>query len=126
MRSYGQSEQVQTNSKKQRLASVEELKQRGTIKFGYRQEGIAREGFLAWFEGQIVCYENACRHVPITLDYGDGDFFTSDRSHFICRTHGAMYEPLSGQCVAGPCPGAFLKRLPTEISGGEIFLLTED
>lgn len=108
---------------KRRLASVAELKERGTIKFGYRQEGIAREGFLAWAGEKAVCYENVCRHVPITLDYGDGEFFTSDRSLFICRTHGAMYEPLTGECVAGPCAGAFLKPLEIETIEGEIFLI---
>jgi nitrite reductase/ring-hydroxylating ferredoxin subunit len=109
----------------QRLASLDELRKRGTIKFTFREEGISREGFLAWFEGQVVCYENVCRHVPITLDYGDGQFFTPDRAHFICQTHGATYEPLTGKCIAGPCPGAHLKRLPIALEGSEIFLLTE-
>ena len=108
---------------KQRLASLEELQKRGTIKFCYREEGISREGFLAWHEGEVVCYENVCRHVPITLDYGDGRFFTPDGKHILCQTHGAMYEPLTGKCVAGPCPGTFLKRLEFAIDGDEIFLI---
>ena len=108
---------------RQRLASLKELKERGTIKFGYRELGIAREGFLAWHEGQAVCYENACRHVPITLDYGDGRFYTPDGQHFICQTHGAKYEPLTGRCIEGPCPGAFLKRLEVEIAEGDLYLV---
>jgi nitrite reductase/ring-hydroxylating ferredoxin subunit len=110
---------------KQRLASLPDLKQRGTIKFNYREEGISREGFLAFHQGQVVAYENACRHVPITLDYGDGQFYTPNRQHFICQTHGATYEPLTGLCVAGPCPGAYLKKLPIEIEHDEIFLLVD-
>ena len=107
----------------ERLASVAELQQRGTMKFTYRDaDGVAREGFLAWFDGQVVCYGNVCRHIPITLDYGDGQFFTPDRKYFICQTHGATYEPLTGKCIAGPCPGAFLKRLRFRIFGGEIIL----
>lgn len=93
------------------------------MKFQYREEGIPREGFLAWHEGRAVCYENVCRHVPITLDYGDGKFFTPDRSHFVCQTHGALYEPESGRCIAGPCQGAFLKKLPIRLDHGEIFLI---
>jgi nitrite reductase/ring-hydroxylating ferredoxin subunit len=103
------------------LATLIELRERGTIKFEYREEGIAREGFLAWVDGQVVCYHNVCRHIPITLDYGDGRFFTPDRKHFICQTHGATYEALSGLCVAGPCTGAALKRLPFELKGAEIW-----
>ena len=112
---------------RQRLATLVELQSRGTIKFGYRdKDGISREGFVAWFEDAVVGYENVCRHVPITLDYGDGQFFTPDRRHFICQTHGAMYEPRSGRCVAGPCPGAFLKPLNVVVDGGEIFLQQGD
>jgi nitrite reductase/ring-hydroxylating ferredoxin subunit len=108
---------------RQRLASLEALQQHGTIKFTYLDEGISREGFLACVEGQVVCYENVCRHIPITLDYGDGRFFTPDGKFFICQTHGATYEPLTGKCVAGPCPGTFLKKLAVTCEQGQVFLV---
>jgi nitrite reductase/ring-hydroxylating ferredoxin subunit len=106
---------------RRRLASLADLQARKTIKFTYREEGIPREGFLAWFDGRVVCYQNVCRHIPITLDYGDARFFNSEGTHFVCQTHGATYEPLSGLCVAGPCVGAFLKPLKTEVIGDEIW-----
>ena len=106
---------------KRRLATVAELQGKGAIKFTYRQEGISREGFLAWFDGQVVAYENVCRHVPITLDYGDGRFFNPAGSQFVCQTHGATYEPLTGKCIAGPCVGASLKPLRVEVQHGEIW-----
>lgn len=68
-----------------------------------------------------MAYENVCRHIPITLDYGDGRFFNSERSHFVCQTHGATYEPLTGKCIAGPCVGASLKPLKVEVIGGEVW-----
>ena len=94
------------------LASVEELKRQKTLKFDYREEGISREGFLAWIDGQAVAYENVCRHIPVSLDYGDGKFLNPENTHFICQTHGATYEASTGRCIAGPCVGAFLKKLP--------------
>ena len=108
------------------LATTQELKDRKTIKFTYRDEGIEREGFLAWFRDRVVGYQNVCRHVPITLDYGDGQFFDLDETHFVCQTHGATYEPLTGICVAGPCAGAALKRLEIEVRGEEIWLREAD
>jgi nitrite reductase/ring-hydroxylating ferredoxin subunit len=33
---------------------------------------------------------------------GAGAFFDDSRRYLICATHGAMYEPRSGHCVAGP------------------------
>ncbi len=108
-------------SSRRRLATLGELKERKTIKFTYKDEGISREAFLAWFDDQVVCYQNVCRHIPITLDYGDGRFFDSKGTHFICQTHGATYEPLTGKCIAGPCVGASLKKLDVEIVREEIW-----
>jgi len=108
-------------SSRRRLATLRELKERKTLKFAYKDEGISREAFLAWFGGQVVCYQNVCRHIPITLDYGDGRFFNAEGTHFVCQTHGATYEPFTGQCIAGPCVGAFLKKLNVEIVGEEIW-----
>lgn len=110
-----------TAQKKRLLSTLAELQQKRAIKFTYRQEGISREGFVAWFDGRVVAYENVCRHVPITLDYGDGQFFGPGGTHFVCQTHGATYEPLSGKCVAGPCVGASLKPLAIELVDDEIW-----
>src|SRR5690349_13982873 len=107
---------------RRRLATVWELKERKSLKFLFRQEGIEREGFVAYFNGQVVCYENVCRHIPITLDYGDGTFFNSEGNSFVCRTHGAVYEPLTGRCSSGPCAGAALKPIRIEVVKDEIWL----
>lgn len=102
-------------SKLRRIATLKELRAKKAVKFSYRQEGISREGFVAVFEGQVVAYENVCRHVPITLDYGEGRFFDGGEKSFICQTHGATYEPLTGNCIAGPCVGASLKPLTVQV-----------
>ena len=81
------------------------------------------DAFVANFKGDIVAYENLCRHLPITLDYGDGEIFSSAGSLFVCQTHGAFYEPKTGLCIAGPCTGASLIPLETEQSDGHIFLV---
>ncbi|HEV8541507.1 MAG TPA: Rieske 2Fe-2S domain-containing protein [Verrucomicrobiae bacterium] len=109
-------------AERKRLASIQELRAKRTIKFTYREEGISREGFLALIESEIVCYENVCRHLPLPLDYGDGRFFTEDEKHFVCQTHGAMYDLQNGLCVAGPCVGASLKKIHVEVRGDEIWI----
>ena len=109
-----------------RLTTLSELKKKKAVKFSFRQEGISREGFVAIFEGQVVAYENVCRHVPITLDYGDGKFFDGGEKNFICQTHGATYEPLTGKCIAGPCVGASLKPLKVEVVGNEVLFQDPD
>lgn len=108
--------------KKQLLSRVEELPEGSTLKFQFEQEGIQREGFVAHVQGRFVAYENVCRHLPLSLDYADNRFFTPDGRNFICQTHGAVYDPLTGVCLEGPCPGTKLKRLELEIENGQIWL----
>src|SRR4029079_12569424 len=97
------------------------LKERKTLKFTYRDEGISREAFLAWQQNQVLCYQNVCRHLPLALDHGGGPLFNAAWPHFVCQNHGAVYEPLTGQCIAGPCVGASLKKLEVEMVGEEIW-----
>jgi nitrite reductase/ring-hydroxylating ferredoxin subunit len=107
------------------ITTILDLEKERTAKFTFKREGLSRDGFVALFDGQVVAYENLCRHIPLTIDYGDNRFFTTDGRHFVCQTHGAVYEPLSGLCVRGPCEGAFLRKLEIEVSAGKIFLLEE-
>lgn len=107
------------------IANLADLTEGTTAKFSYKKEGIRREGFVASVGGVVVAYENLCKHIPVSLDYGDGQFFTGDRKHFICQTHGAMYEPLTGVCVRGPCAGASLNPLPFQILDGKVWFEDE-
>jgi nitrite reductase/ring-hydroxylating ferredoxin subunit len=107
------------------ITTLRDLEREGTAKFVFKQEGIPRNGFVALFEGQVMAYENLCRHIPLTIDYGDNRFFTTDGRHFVCQSHGAIYEPLTGLCVRGPCEGASLRKLPIEVTEGNVFLLEE-
>lgn len=105
------------------LVSVAELPPGKTKKFHFTDaDGIQREGFVANFRGQFVAYENLCRHIPQSLDYGDNRFFTHDGVHFLCSSHGATYEPLTGRCIAGPCQGTTLKPLPIEVADDAVWL----
>jgi len=104
------------------IAQVNDLPEGATAKFSFRRDGIRVDGFVAHFEGRFVAYENRCRHLPVSLDYGDNQFFTGDRNFLVCQTHGAVYEPATGLCVQGPCAGASLHPLEIEVSDGEIRL----
>jgi nitrite reductase/ring-hydroxylating ferredoxin subunit len=105
-----------------KIARVDDVAEGGTLKFPYSQGGKPAEGFLARFQGKLVAYENRCRHLPVHLDFETGRFFTPEGGQFICQTHNAIYEPLTGLCVRGPCEGESLKRLEIEIIGGDVWL----
>jgi len=50
-------------------------------------------------------YLNRCAHTGLELDWVPGRFLDSERRWLICAAHGALYEPGSGACAAGPCAG---------------------
>lgn len=84
------------------------------IRFPLPALGELATGFVVRFEGKPYAYVNQCAHVPIELDWNEGDFFTVQKDYLICSTHGAHYRPDNGFCVMGPCKGKSLK--PIQVS----------
>ena len=82
--------------------------------FSAKIKGKIFKGFIVLKEGKFYAYQNLCRHLPVTLDLDDDDFFTHDKRHLQCQMHGAMYEVETGLCIAGPCLGARLLGLQLE------------
>lgn len=78
------------------------------------------DGFVINHAGHFYAYVNRCAHVGTPLDMWPNEFFTGDGRHLICATHGALYVPDTGECIAGPCPGAWLTRLPLALAGGRL------
>lgn len=102
------------------VAQTDELSHGMTKKFRLKCQGRDIEGLLVGYEGGVYAYVNRCRHIPISMDWVDNDFFTEDKRYLICANHGATYEPATGECIWGPCFGAFLQDVPLEISDGKI------
>ena len=111
--------------KREPLAKLSELGEGQTIKFQYVRDGKMQDGFVARYKGKVVAYENVCRHMNIPLDEESVRIFSRDGNHFICQTHGALYDPSNGLCVRGPCEGDSLKKLPIEVEDDGIWLKGE-
>jgi nitrite reductase/ring-hydroxylating ferredoxin subunit len=56
----------------------------------------------------------------MSMDWVDNRFFSEDKRYLICANHGATYEPTTGECVWGPCYGAFLQSITLRISAGKV------
>lgn len=70
--------------------------------------------FFVRYDGQVYGYLNRCAHVPMELDWVEGQFFESSGLYLMCATHGAIYAPDTGRCVGGPCRGARLRPVQVE------------
>jgi nitrite reductase/ring-hydroxylating ferredoxin subunit len=47
-------------------------------------------------------YVNSCPHEGIWLNFGEGDFFTPDRTFLKCGRHGSIFEIETGLCIEAP------------------------
>lgn len=81
------------------------------LRFSLPALGEFVTGFVIRFHGKPYAYVNQCAHVPVELDWNQGEFFTVQKDYLICATHGAHYQPDTGFCVMGPCKGKRLKPI---------------
>jgi nitrite reductase/ring-hydroxylating ferredoxin subunit len=67
-------------------------------------------------------YLNSCPHVGVRLDWRPDDFFDAGGTVLQGATHGALFDPESGACVARPCRSAALVALQLALRDGQVFL----
>ncbi len=63
--------------------------------------------------GVVRAYLNSCPHAGVRLDWKPDDFRDCTGEYLQCSMHGALFEPATGFCVAGPCRGSRLILLAT-------------
>lgn len=102
------------------IARVDELAPGETKKFMLTCDGREVEAFVLNHGGQLHAYVNRCRHIAMTMDWVENQFMTADGTFIQCATHGACYEPETGECVDGPPVGKVLIRVPLTVRGDEI------
>jgi nitrite reductase/ring-hydroxylating ferredoxin subunit len=83
------------------------------------------KGFVVRRGPEVHAYVNRCPHAGHPLNLLPHDFLTLDRSLLLCRSHGALFEIATGRCIAGPCAGRELRRVPIEIVGGCVLLAAD-
>ena len=109
-----------------KIASVDELKNGETKKFQVKREDRVTEAFLLKREGNHHAYLNLCRHWTVGLDFDDNEFFSEDKKWLVCKNHGAIYNPTTGNCESGPCGGAALYRVPLVEKDGSIYAVVDE
>jgi nitrite reductase/ring-hydroxylating ferredoxin subunit len=79
--------------------------------------------FALRFEARLVAYLNRCAHVPTEMDWRPGEFLDDERRFIVCSMHGAVSEPTTGRCIAGPCAGARLMKIEVVEREGQVYWL---
>jgi nitrite reductase/ring-hydroxylating ferredoxin subunit len=95
------------------------------VRFEIAAGSGALPAFVIRFRGAVRAYVNECQHQATQLDWNPGEFFDSERLYLVCATHGALYDPSSGVCVAGPCAGARLATLAVHERDGAVYCVED-
>ena len=95
------------------------------VRFSVPGLGAGEKAFAIRYAGVAAAFVNRCPHAGTELDWQAGEFFEETGLYLICSTHGALFEPINGLCVAGPCRGAALQPLDIRERDGGVFLLDE-
>ena len=86
-------------------------------------DGDAESLLLLRDDDGVRAWLNVCPHAGRRLDWSPGRFLRSKDGGLVCAVHGATFELGAGECVAGPCRGAFLRAVPVEVRDGAVWLL---
>lgn len=104
---------------------MRDLQDPGALGFTLGSGDWPLRGFVVRVRGEVRGYVNHCPHAGHPLNLLPHGFLTPDGSLLLCSSHGALFERLTGHCVAGPCAGHALHPLPVLVRDGYV-MLAED
>jgi len=104
------------------VCALTELDDPGTRAFTIGRGDWPVRGLVVRRGGEVHAYLNRCPHAGHPLNLRPHQFLTPDGSLLLCSSHGALFEIVTGLCVAGPCDGARLRRIPVVVERGYVLL----
>jgi nitrite reductase/ring-hydroxylating ferredoxin subunit len=103
-----------------RLCALDEIEDPGAKGFLFRAGDYLFQGFVVRREGAVRGYVDRCPHTGTPLALIPDRFLTREGDLILCSTHGALFRPGDGVCVAGPCEGARLAPWPVVVEDGAV------
>lgn len=100
------------------IADIPEGKSRGFDLNGDGEQDV----LVIHYDGKFHAYRNICPHNGAPLNWMPDEFLDPDSRLIQCQNHDALFRIEDGHCVAGPCAGAGLQALATEVRDGELYL----
>ena len=107
------------------LCRLDELAATGCREFRLGSGDWPLRGFVVRSSDGVHAYVNRCAHLKLPLNYLPDQFLTHDGSALLCYVHGAMFRKHDGYCIAGPCSGLSLARVPITVVDGQVMLAAD-
>jgi len=104
------------------LCHTDDLPENKTRSFNVETKDGEIDLFIIKIDNKLYGYKNFCPHLGIPLNWQPDDFLSIEETHIQCATHGALFTPETGNCIAGPCSGDTLSSLKIELRDQEIYL----
>jgi nitrite reductase/ring-hydroxylating ferredoxin subunit len=104
------------------ICRLDDLAESGARGFSMGRGDWPLRGFVVRIKDQVRGFINSCPHARHPLNYKPHQFLTMDGTLILCAAHGALFEKLTGYCVAGPCAGQSLRTVPLEVTDGYVML----
>lgn len=106
-----------------RLCTLAELADTGSRGFAVGEGDWPLRGFVVRLaDGGVRAWVNSCPHAGHPLDMQPHRFLNAEGTLIQCASHGALFAPDSGVCVAGPCPGRRLRPLAVVLQDDDVRL----
>ena len=102
------------------LCALADLADPGSKGFRFREDGKMFAGFVVQVGGQIRGYVDSCPHAGWPLAAWDDRYLTREGDLILCGGHAALFRPLDGLCVVGPCADQKLTPWPVQVVDGQI------
>lgn len=84
---------------------------------GFDLAGDGQDAFFIVRQGSAVRgWRNDCPHVPGgVMAWRRDAYLDATGRHIQCSAHGALFDPASGECIAGPCLGRHLTPVALQL-----------
>jgi nitrite reductase/ring-hydroxylating ferredoxin subunit len=115
-----------TRGDKGTLCALADIDDGGIAEVEATTDGDAESLILHRDGDRVRAWFNVCPHAGRRLDWSPGKFLRSKDGLLVCAAHGASFELVGGECVAGPCRGASLRAVAVDVRHGDVVLADGD
>ncbi len=105
------------------LCSLATLPDLGICEVSVGEGDWPLRGVVVLQHGVVHAYQNRGPHAGHALNLRPNEFMDPTGTWLACRSHGALFDLASGACVAGPCVGDALRRIPVRVVDGSVELV---
>ena len=104
----------------QHLCPLDDIASPGSRGFLFRAGDYVFAGFVVRQGDEVRGWIDRCPHAGMPLALMPDRYLTREGDLVLCASHGALFRPLDGVCVGGPCAGQSLISWPVRLEGDEI------